>query len=149
MATKSKLTPAQKEIARAKREQYNDLFDSQWSQLAPNAPKPIKEYRFAEPDFDYAFDRCFPEFKVAIEIDGGNYKAAFKFTKDGRAVPFAIGRHTQAKDHHKHNLATAMGWRVFHVLPEMLKNDPVDVVHMILYLVDPLPFAEIVNRKAA
>jgi very-short-patch-repair endonuclease len=57
------------------------------------------------------------ELKIAIEVDGGN---------------FTQGRHTRGtgyeKDCEKFNAAVVLGWRVFHYTPNMLKENPGQVI---------------------
>lgn len=61
---------------------------------------PAREYRFAPPR-RYRFDFCFPELKLAVEVEGGVWSG---------------GRHTRAsgfiEDCNKYNLAAVMGYRV-------------------------------------
>ena len=79
--------------------------------------KPIYEHKFAWPR-RYRFDFAWPDIKLAVEIDGGNRLAVIG--KDGK--PYAVGRHTQADDYVKLNLAVKHGWRVLRYTPKMVKN---------------------------
>lgn len=69
---------------------------------------PVPEFRFAPPR-RWRFDFCWPEYKVALEVDGGIWNR---------------GRHTRGKgwlaDTEKLNTASAMGWRLLRCTPEML-----------------------------
>jgi hypothetical protein len=62
----------------------------------------VREYRFC-PERKFRFDFCDPLHRVACEIEGGVW---------------VQGRHTRgagyAKDAEKYNLATFLGWKVFH-----------------------------------
>lgn len=75
--------------------------------IAAGLPQPELEYRFHETR-RWRFDYAWPEMKVALELDGGN---------------FSFGRHTRGKgyeaDCRKMNTATAMGWRVLRVTTDM------------------------------
>lgn len=79
---------------------------------AVGLPEPWPEHQFAKPR-KFAFDACWPDAKLALEIDGG------VFLKGG-------GRHTRGagyrKDCEKGALAAIRGWRVIHCLPEHVKN---------------------------
>ena len=65
----------------------------------------VKEYKF-HPDRRWRFDYAFPEYKIALEVEGGVWTQ---------------GRHTRAQgflgDIEKYNTATLMGWRVFRTTP--------------------------------
>lgn len=60
----------------------------------------VREYRFSPPR-RWMFDFCWPERKIAVELEGGIYSG---------------GRHTRGvgfeKDCEKYNAATKAGWRV-------------------------------------
>lgn len=86
-------------------------------QLAPDLPAPEYEYRFAPPR-KWRFDAAFVDAKVAVEINGGRWKAGG-------------GRHNTPDDYHKMQVAAALGWRVFPVLPEQLTNDPHTVFQLL------------------
>jgi len=67
---------------------------------------PVPEYRFAPPR-KWRFDYAFPEYRIAVEIDGGIWTR---------------GRHTRGlgylKDMEKFNEAGKLGWRVFRFTPQ-------------------------------
>lgn len=68
----------------------------------------IKEYKF-HPERRWRFDFAIPQYKIAIEVEGGIWTR---------------GRHTRPKgflsDMEKYNMATLMGWRVFRTTPRDL-----------------------------
>lgn len=68
----------------------------------------VKEYRF-HPTRRWRFDYAIPEYKIAIEVEGGVWSQ---------------GRHTRPQgflgDVEKYNTATLMGWRVFRTTPDSL-----------------------------
>lgn len=70
-----------------------------------------KEYRF-HPERRFRFDYALPDYKIAIEIQGGTWTR---------------GKHVRGKgyerDCEKLNLAQAMGWRVLWYTPQMIEND--------------------------
>ena len=69
-----------------------------------------QEYRF-HPVRRWRFDFAWPEFKVALEAEGGTY---------------GKGRHVRPtgfeKDCEKYNEATLMGWRVYRFTSKMIKS---------------------------
>ena len=121
--------------------QLERAFLTQWRRLAPGAPEPVAEYRFAAryvglgPGVrkrikdaglqDWRFDFAFPWMMVALELDGGTW------TK---------GRHTRGAgyrgDCEKLNAATSLGWRCYRVTTDMLRDDPAGVVAMVREAID-------------
>jgi very-short-patch-repair endonuclease len=79
--------------------------------LSHNIPNHVRQYRFAPPR-KWAFDFAWPEYKVAIEIEGGTW---------------INGRHNRGKgfemDCEKYNAATLLGWRVFRFTSTHLKTN--------------------------
>ena len=74
---------------------------------AVGLPHPVEEYRFCKRR--WRFDLCWPDRKLAFEIEGGTW---------------VQGRHTRGagfrKDIEKYNAATLLGWRVFRVTTDMV-----------------------------
>jgi|WetSurSiteA1Bulk_404760.scaffolds.fasta_scaffold57130_2 very-short-patch-repair endonuclease len=95
---------------------------------APLAPLPVGEYYFANHlrrpttnrKYMFRFDFAWPEQKIAVEIDGGNYMV--KRRADGTLM--AIGHHTAPSDYEKINLSQELGWTVFRYTVEMIKKRP-------------------------
>lgn len=85
--------------ARARRRKLEDLFDHQLR--AHGLPRPEREHRF-HPRRGWRFDFAWPQFMVAVEVDGGTWSQ---------------GRHTRGagfeRDADKLNAATSLGWCVF------------------------------------
>jgi very-short-patch-repair endonuclease len=71
-------------------------------------PVPIPEYRF-DPSRRWRFDLAWPEYKLALEVDGGIW---------------IKGRHTRGKgwlaDTEKLNAAAVQGWRMLRCTPQQL-----------------------------
>lgn len=71
-------------------------------------PKPVFEHRF-HPVRKWRFDLCWPEHKVALEVQGSIFKN---------------GRHNRGaamlKEWEKLNTAAAMGWRILYCQPSEL-----------------------------
>lgn len=77
----------------------------------------VKEYKF-HPTRKWRFDYAIPEYKIALEVEGGVWTR---------------GRHTSPKgflnDIEKYNTATLMGWRVFRTTPDDLyKSTTINLV---------------------
>jgi len=93
----------------------------------------VPEHEFAESiGRKYCFDWALPRYKIAVEIDGGNHKAAIKQRRDGSLYAFAIGRHTQDDDYWKRAAAASLGWTVFAFTPEMMAKDPWQAVSFVI-----------------
>jgi hypothetical protein len=73
-------------------------------------PVPVAELQFAPPR-RWRFDLAWPDYKVAVEIQGGL---------------FAGGAHTQGmwlrREYEKVNTAQLAGWRVLFIEPADIKN---------------------------
>jgi very-short-patch-repair endonuclease len=99
-------------------------FAFYWRALADGLPEPEREYRFASPR-RWRFDFAWPAQRVAVECDGGTYSG---------------GRHTRGdgyrRDAEKLNAAAALGWRVFRVTADMLRDDPHGIVDMVCAAVE-------------
>ena len=68
----------------------------------------VKEHQF-HPKRKWRFDYAIPEYKIALEVEGGVWTG---------------GRHIRGQgflgDMEKYNTATLMGWRVFRTTPDNL-----------------------------
>lgn len=71
----------------------------------------VKEFRF-HPKRKWRFDYALPEYKIAVEVEGGVWSG---------------GRHISPKgflgDIEKYNAAALMGWRLFRVTPDTLTSN--------------------------
>ncbi len=78
-------------------------IDGLWRLLG--IPEPEREYQFARPR-RWRFDYAWPEYRVALEVEGGVWKG---------------GRHNYPvgflRDMEKYNMAALLGWRVFRFTP--------------------------------
>ena len=127
-----------------KKSDLEAAFDFHLRVLAPDLPKPEPEYYFAKPR-KWRVDRAWPEYKVAVEIEGGtwgrkiichNCKSVVRATKSG-----GIGRelrqyggHNAAgfkKDIEKYNRLTAEGWMLLRYSNEDIHGDPHSMVSQI------------------
>jgi len=76
-----------------------------------------EEFRFHEKR-KWRFDFCWPELKIAVEVDGGQYKP------NG-------GRHNSDADREKINTAISMGWRVLRFSGKQVTYDPDECINLI------------------
>lgn len=81
----------------------------------------VPEFKF-HPKRRWRFDYAFPEYKIAIEVEGGVW---------------TNGRHTRGKgflgDMEKYNAGTLAGWRIFRVTPDTLITDKtLKMIHLAL-----------------
>lgn len=96
-------------------------FSEYWDLIAPEgSPDPVSELQFAPPR-EFRFDFAWPDYKLAVEIDGGIWSK---------------GRHTRGsgfqKDCWKLNLATLNGWRILRYTATDLSERPVQVVEEVI-----------------
>lgn len=105
-----------------------------WHAFAPDAPEPVREYRFDDVR-RFRLDFAFPERRVGIELQGGVWTG---------------GRHTRGagyeRDVVKLNLLQSLGWRCFYVTASMLRDDPQSVVRMVREAIGTLTPSETVIR---
>ena len=73
-------------------------------------PPPQLEYRF-HPKRRWRFDLAWPEYHLAVELDGGEWLARG-------------GRHNTDADREKLNHAAVLGWRVLRFSGQMIERDP-------------------------
>lgn len=92
---------------------YNPKFVLAFFRQA-GIPDPSFEFHFAKKELgrDWRFDLAWPDYKVAIEVQGGIWK------KDVRSA-HARGSGL-LKDYEKANAAACLGWRVMYLIPEEL-----------------------------
>lgn len=80
----------------------------EWHCKAMNLPAPVPEYRF-HTTRRWRLDYAFPDWKLAVEIEGGLYSR---------------GRHVSIKgfkgDISKYNSLAILGWRLLRFLPEQV-----------------------------
>lgn len=81
-----------------------------WAVYDDGLPEPEREYRF-HPIRRWRFDLCFPEYKVAVEAEGGTWDGGRHVTGSGFE-----------KDCAKYNEAAIMGWLVLRVTGRHIAN---------------------------
>lgn len=94
----------------------------------PGLQEPEREHRF-HPTRRWRFDFAFPAFKVAVEMEGGG------------------GRHHSFAGHHgdcdKYNAATNLGWRILRFTAKHVKQEPDEMVQLILTAIGSSPKASL------
>ena len=92
----------------------------------PGLAEPVREHRFHQTR-RWRFDFAFPAFKVAVEMEGGG------------------GRHHSFAGHHadccKYNEAIRLGWRVLRFTAKHVKQEPDEMVQLILEALGSSPGA--------
>lgn len=105
-----------------KRSSLELAFESYWQQLANDLPAYTSEYVFAPPR-RWRFDYCWPDRKIALELEGGSWVG---------------GRHTRGSgfeaDAEKYNAAALGHWLVLRYTTTMLKNDPAGCIDQVRQL---------------
>ena len=83
-------------------------------------PEPEREHRF-HPTRRWAFDLAWPDRRVAVEVEGGIWRAAHSGPPCKLCGSTTKGAHGQGqgitRDIEKYNEAGLLGWRVFRVTP--------------------------------
>ena len=85
-----------------------------------------RQYRFCEGNYKkrkFKFDFCYPELKIAIEVDGGQWQAGG-------------GKHNTDEDYEKLNIATAHGYLLVRFKTKMVRKDSVGCVMRIREVYD-------------
>lgn len=85
--------------------------------LAPDLPRAEREFLFDQARL-WRFDLCWPEHKLAAEVDGGRHAAAG-------------GKHASDADYAKLNSAVVQGWRVLRFTTSQVARDPAYCVEQI------------------
>ena len=87
-----------------------ERFDIAWRSLG--GPKPVREYQFAAPR-KWKFDFCWPEVRIAVEIEGGAYEGEHR------------GRHLRqlgfTDDCVKYAEGALLGYRILRLTPPMIQ----------------------------
>lgn len=120
-------------------------FDTQWTTLAGDLPRPVANYRFA-PDREWKFDRAWPEYLVAAELEGGVYGRRIVCHNCGTIVRTITSRGAGAEvraagwhghqsrfiaDREKYNVAALNGWLLLRFVHEDVVANPFTMVEAI------------------
>lgn len=98
------------------------MFFTAWALVQKNNPRwppPEPEYKMLIGEKKWRFDWAWPNFAVAVEVDGGQWAPGG-------------GRHARDSDRDKHNAATAKDWLVFHFSPDQLEAAPAQCVELVI-----------------
>lgn len=71
-------------------------------------PEPVREHRF-HPERMWRFDQAWPEYRVALEIEGAIWTNGGHSRGSGKT-----------KDHEKFTAAACLGWRIIYCQPSAL-----------------------------
>jgi len=96
----------------------------------PKIPPPELEHPFAKAarGRNWRLDFAWPDYRVGVEVDGGARLVRWQTNpRTGKPQPVAVGRHGQASDYEKMNVAAELGWRILRFNPEMLRHPEVAV----------------------
>lgn len=74
-------------------------------------PDPVRQHRFHD-DRQWRFDFAWPDYKFAVEVDGGTFSGG----------GHVRGKHYES-DCHKGCEAVLAGWHVIHVTTDMVQKD--------------------------
>ncbi len=90
-----------------------DAFLAAWDKEFPQLPKPVRQFPVKNPKTgcSWKLDFSWPEWKIAVEIQGGS------FVRGGHNT--AMG---QASDYERHNYLTGRDWKVIYFSTPMLKD---------------------------
>ena len=118
------LPPLQSKIP-PKRQDLADTFERLWLRFGPHEKYIlVREYRFCPPR-RWRFDCCWPNYNVAVELEGGVWTR---------------GRHTRPagyqKDIEKYNTATALGYRVLRFTANDLEQSPMQTIERVVFLLN-------------
>lgn len=112
---------AKAKLNKEKRKNLRHAFETEWKRLGgwPLTP----EHKF-HPSRKWPFDYAYIPKKVAIELEGGTWVG---------------GRHVRgagySRDCQKYNAAALLGWRVFRLTTDMIRDDPAGNLQPIIDLI--------------
>jgi hypothetical protein len=100
------------------------LIERQFEQRG--VPRPAKEYRFAQAaGRQWRFDYCWPDYTVALEVEGGAFSNPAVDVDSGKQV-YLGGRHSRGRsfmnDIEKYNFAALRGWLLLRCTHDTIKS---------------------------
>jgi len=114
---KKKTSHTKKQFNKEKnRSNYEVAFSQLWRATVKDS-LPVEEYQFSE-DRRWRFDFAFPDEKLAVELDGGQW------------MPGG-GRHNTDDDREKINAATILGWCVIRFSGTQFMSDPIGCIEIV------------------
>ena len=120
-------------------------FDTQWTTLAGDLPRPVPSYRFAV-DRNWKFDRAWPDHLLAVELEGGAYGRKVVCHNCGATVRAITSRGAGAEvraagwhghqsrfmaDREKYNVAALQGWLLLRFVNEDVVSEPFAMIETI------------------
>ena len=136
-------------IAAAARSLGSELertFDTQFRSIAPDLPRPVPHFRF-DAKRRWEFDRAWPPYKVAVELEGGSFGKRVVCHNCGSVVRTmtakgTVGAETRSAgwhghygrflaDREKYNAATVQGWMVLRFVNDDVISLPFEMVEVI------------------
>lgn len=130
----------------SEKKELENAFDTYLIQLGGDLPRPEPEYRF-HAKRKWRFDRAWPEYKVAVELEGGIYGKPLRCPNcheyvrarrhDGSLgkVIHLGGGHSRfgrlVTDKEKYNAAVELGWYVLRFFREDVLGDPFHMIETI------------------
>jgi len=107
-----------KEATAAKQKKSEHYFNLIYTQCDfVNLPLPVAEYRF-DPERKWRIDVAWPNYKIALEIEGGIWQQTSSGRSSGHANPVRFLR-----DMEKYNAMTVQGWSLIRCTPEQVENE--------------------------
>jgi very-short-patch-repair endonuclease len=109
----------------SERKRMSDLFAEQLKQH--RLPMHLREHRFAQAAIgrEWRFDFCFPDFKLAVEIEG--LAVMSLMMPSGKKRMICTGRHSTPggfeDDCEKYATAVMMGWRLVRFMTKQVKSE--------------------------
>ena len=103
-------------------EQFLDI----WNLHAKDCDLPVREYKF-HPTRKWRLDFAWPDYRVAVEIEGGTFSRGRTGHTSGPAIQ---------RDCDKHNELHRLGWRCLRFTSVHLDEDPIGCVEKVLNLVE-------------
>ena len=107
-----------KQLLQEARKKNERWFSNRWKLIGGQKYK--RELIF-HPTRKWRFDFAFPELKIAVEVDGGGHKMYWG---------------TYRNDVEKMNAALFLGWQVFRVTTDMIRNDDVEFLERLKEYID-------------
>ena len=121
-------------------------FDTQFRSLAYDLPQPTPHFQF-DARRRWEFDRAWPEYRVAAELEGGSFGKRIVCHNCGSVVRTMTNRGTVGRevrsagwhghygrflsDREKYNSATVQGWMVLRFVNDDVISQPVVMVEVI------------------
>lgn len=140
------MTSAIDRAAKSLGSELERTFDTQFRSIAPDLPRPVPDFRF-DTKRRWEFDRAWPPYKVAVELEGGSFGKRVVCHNCGSVVRTMTGKGTVGRevrsagwhghygrflaDREKYNAATVQGWMVLRFVNDDVISQPFEMVEVI------------------